>query len=128
MLTKKSILLVEDNAFVSMDLAFAVEQLNGCVVGPAATTTEALALIERHALAGAVLDCDLADRDVTPVALLLADMGVPIILHTGTGPPAELLRAIPDVTVIPKPLASSEVVRILAKHIEDSAAPLIRRT
>ena len=48
MLNGLAILIVEDEAFIAIDLADAITDLGGVVIGPVASVAEALALIERH--------------------------------------------------------------------------------
>ncbi len=69
MLNQRFVLILEDNAFVALDLSMAVEDSDGIVIGPAGSVAEALALIDAQEISAAVLDCQLSDRDVTPVAL-----------------------------------------------------------
>jgi CheY-like chemotaxis protein len=113
MLNQKLILIVEDNCFLALDLAMAVEDLDGCVVGPVASVAEALVLLDSHQLAGAVLDCQLSDRDVTPVVTMLVDRGVPLVIHTGTGLPPALAEMHPNLPVLMKPLKPAVVVELL---------------
>jgi hypothetical protein len=55
------------------------------VVGPVGSVDEALTLVKREAdrLDGAVLDINLRDEHVFPVADLLTERGVPFIFTTG---------------------------------------------
>lgn len=77
------ILVVEDNFLVAMDQLFMVEQCGCVAVGPVGSVSEALTLIRQTALDGAVLDVNLGDCRVWPVAELLEERGVPFILATG---------------------------------------------
>ena len=103
MFGEKPILIVEDDAYLALDLAMAVEQLEGRVVGPVATVAEALVVLEASQIAAAILDVELADRDVAPVIVLLAERGVPFVVHTGTGLPSHLAELHPNVPVVRKP-------------------------
>jgi DNA-binding response OmpR family regulator len=103
MLGGLSILIAEEDVLVALDLAAAVEELDGKVVGPVDSAADALALLETEKVDAAILDANLADRDVTPLALLLVDKAVPVIVHTGTGLPDELVKVHPDLPVIQKP-------------------------
>jgi DNA-binding NtrC family response regulator len=119
LLNQKSILIVEDNCFLALDLAMAVEDAGGRVVGPVASVADALSLLETHQLGGAVLDCQLTDRDVTPVVMELIDRGVPLVIHTGTGLPPALSEAHPNLPVLMKPLKPAIVVELLASRMRD---------
>jgi len=121
MLDQKAILIVEDNAFLAVDLAMAVEDLGGCVVGPVARVDEAMSLLDVHQLAGAVLDSQLEDRDITPVVTSLLRQGVPLVIHTGTGLPAALALSHPDLPVLIKPLKPAIVLELLMARMRDFA-------
>ena len=122
MLDQKSILIVEDNCFLAVDLAMAVEDLGGNVIGPVARVDEALSLLDLHQVAGAVLDSQLEDRDITPVATSLVAQGVPVVIHTGTGLPPALALAHPDLPVLIKPLKPAIVLELLMARMRDFAA------
>ncbi|CAN5178498.1 hypothetical protein BH11PSE2_BH11PSE2_19370 [soil metagenome] len=85
-----AVFIAEDEPFIAFDLATTIEDAGGVVVGPAATVTEALALLKNQPVAAAILDVNLGDRDICPVAELLLARGVPVIFHTGLGVPDEL--------------------------------------
>ena len=97
-----------------LDLAFAVEDAGGQVVGPAASVAEALTLLENRPVHGAILDVNLTDRDITPVVAVLAERRVPMILQSGRGLPAELAARFPGLTVRMKPCTSTELIAALA--------------
>jgi len=111
------ILIVEDEALIALDLAAAVEEFDGRVIGPVATVAEALSLLEQGVVAAAVLDANLADRDVTPIALRLIEQVVPFVIHTGTGLPAELAAIDSDILVIQKPSRAASVITRLIGRI-----------
>ena len=113
-----SILIVEDNPIIALDMAFAVEDAGGTVVGPAASIKEALALIRKCPIAGAILDVNLVDGDITPVAERLIADAVPLIFQTGVGLPADLAARFPDLVVRIKPCIASEMIEHLAAMIE----------
>ena len=109
------ILIVEDEPIIAMDLADAVSELGGGVVGPFATVWEAFASLEHNAISGAILDATLQDRDITPLAAHLIGRDIPIVIHSGTGLPKELAALHPDLAVIAKPATSSWVTSRLAR-------------
>src|SRR4051794_13109290 len=69
----------------------AVEDANGEVLGPAATVREALQLLGTAKVHAAILDANLPDGDVTPVAEELIARGIPIIINTGVALPFKLM-------------------------------------
>jgi DNA-binding response OmpR family regulator len=114
MLTDLTILIVEDEVLLALDLALALEDRGALVMGPAATVAEGLAMAEQGGISAAILDANLLDRDITPLALHLIDRGIPFVIHTGTGLPADLARTHPDLTVVMKPALPETVLRALA--------------
>lgn len=108
-------LIVEDEPFVAIDLAITVEEAGGVVVGPAGSVQEAMALIGKEQIEAAILDVDLSDRDVTPVAELLISKGIPVVMHTGVGLPPHLKALYPTLPVFLKPAKHNALTSKLAE-------------
>lgn len=87
MLNHSAVLVAEDEPFIALDLALAIEDAGGKVVGPASSAKEALMLLERHPVCGAILDVNLVDGDISPVVEYLIAHDVPLVLQTGVGLP-----------------------------------------
>ena len=119
----KRILVVEDNALIAVDLAYTLRDVGAVVIGPYAHASKALAAVAAADglagtfLDGAILDVNLADGSVTPVAAALNDGCVPMIFCTGVRLPAELAALIPDATVFHKPCDTARVTTVLASMI-----------
>jgi ActR/RegA family two-component response regulator len=109
-LNQVSVLIVEDEPFIALDLAEAVKEARGNVIGPAGSVREALLLIKLNLVQAAVLDVNLSDRDVTPVAELLIEGGVPVIFYSGLALPAALRERYPSACFYKKP---SPTMRLL---------------
>jgi len=84
-LTGRRVLVVEDEALVAMLVEDALLDAGAAVLGPAATVSEALLLLEQERPDVAVLDLNLAGETSTPVADVLAKRGVPFVVATGYG-------------------------------------------
>jgi ActR/RegA family two-component response regulator len=115
---KHRILIVEDEAIIALDLADAVADVEAEVVGPVASVAEALALLATTPINGAVLDANLFDGVVTPLALHLLDLGVPFVIHTGTGLPIDLAARPRDVPLVMKPAKATSVVATLMQKLD----------
>ena len=76
-------------------------------------------MLNARPVAGAILDVNLVDGDITPVAEHLIGLGVPIILQTGVGLPGGLATRFPDLVVHIKPCISAILVRQLEAMIAD---------
>ena len=82
----KRVLLVEDEALVAMLLETIIEDMGASPVGAFATIEEALAAVEGEGpFDVALLDVNLAGREVFPVAEALKARGVPVVFSTGYG-------------------------------------------
>lgn len=85
-LTDSRILIVEDESLVAMLLETILEDMGCQPLGPVATVDEALAFLESGAaLDAALLDVNVAGREVFPVAAMLEARGVPFVFSTGYG-------------------------------------------
>lgn len=82
----RRVLVVEDESLVAMLLETILEDM-GCVpVGPASTVDEGLQLAAGgEPLDAALLDVNVAGRQVFPIAEALKARGVPFVFSTGYG-------------------------------------------
>jgi len=112
----RRLLVVEDDYLIAVDLARDLARRGAEVVGPAGSVRDALALVEAEGdrLDGAVLDINLRDQRVYPVADALAARGVPFVFLTGYD-----AWVIPDahagVPRCEKPVSSTLLARMLSK-------------
>ena len=84
-LAGRRILVVEDESLVAMLLETILEDMGCLAVGPAATVDEGLRMASDEAVDAALLDVNVAGRQVFPIAQVLKDRGVPFIFSTGYG-------------------------------------------
>lgn len=117
MLADKPVLVVVDSVYLALDLADAVEQLNGRVVGPVGTVTEALRLLDSEEIAAAILDYELPDSDAALVAKALVDKDVPFVIHTGVPVLPEILVLRPQTPVLMQPVRPEDLATILAHEV-----------
>lgn len=120
-LRKARILIVEDQALVSLSLAALVEDAQGEVVGPVASVSDGLALLEKEDVHAAILDVQLADGEVTPIANVLLDRGKVVLFHTATGIPAHIVERHGQLPVCLKPAPPEHVVQKLAELLSRRA-------
>ena len=78
------VLLVEDEPIVALALMGALRSFGCEVVGPAYDLTQA-ELLSQGPLDGAILDVNLGDKKVFPVADILAEREIPFCFVTGYG-------------------------------------------
>ena len=85
-LTGRRILVVEDESLVAMLLETILEDMGCATLGPVSTIDEALAVIaDGSPFDGALLDVNVAGKEVFPVAAALKERGVPFVFSTGYG-------------------------------------------
>ena len=108
------ILIVEDGYLVAMEMKSAVERCGGAVVGPLASVRSALEAARQTTLDGAVLDVNLGDERVWPVAEFLKQQGVPFVFATGYSA-AEVPPRFKETPVLAKPVALDALRRALAE-------------
>jgi CheY-like chemotaxis protein len=78
----RSILVVEDELLIAMDIAAALEKA-GAHATMTTTVRHALILVEHDGLSGAILDHSLSDGDNTNLCARLKDRGIPYISYSG---------------------------------------------
>lgn len=111
------VLVVEDEPFIAFDLQMALEDVGAIVIGPASTIAEALALISREAVDGAILDVNLPDGTIGPVLDALPEQAS-VVVQTGVGLPPEVRAAHPNVQVFSKPTASDILIKRIASTLK----------
>ncbi|HWQ86486.1 response regulator [Brevundimonas sp.] len=85
-LTGRRVLVVEDESLVAMLLETILEDMGCTPVGPAANVDDGLAMAtDGERLDAALLDVNVAGRQVFPVAEALKARGVPFVFSTGYG-------------------------------------------
>jgi DNA-binding NtrC family response regulator len=86
---QKTVLIVEDEFLIAMDLQLLLERHGWRVIGPVATVRAALALLEVELPSVALLDVNLGNELVTPVAMALKASGVPFALASAYANPQQ---------------------------------------
>jgi two-component system, response regulator PdtaR len=117
MLPKSRVLIAEDEPLTALDIAATVRETGGEVLGPVASVSEAFVLLTEDGIDGAILDCNLLDGEITPVAEVLLERDVPVVLHTGSEMPLILQRHRKAPPLYHKPTASLVLARCLAQRI-----------
>jgi DNA-binding response OmpR family regulator len=118
----RSILVVEDEFLLAMEMEAILTDQGFVVIGPAATVAGALDLLEREHPDAAVLDVNLQGIAVTPVARALREMNIPFVLASAYRrsdlPVDDVLR---DAVKVGKPVKTAELIEILRRLIDFGA-------
>lgn len=115
------ILVAEDNMMVAMDLAAELEACDAQVIGPFARIGEALTAAAEGSPDGAILDVNLLDGEVTPLAEKLLADGIPVVFCTGVALPKELRGRYPDSPVFIKPTSPERLAEALSPLLVGAA-------
>jgi CheY-like chemotaxis protein len=113
------VLIAEDDFIAAMDVADTIEACGGNVSGPVAAADDGVALLRRSRPHMALLDMQLEDGFVTPLATILRQLEVPFGLVTAyrgkelDKPP---LQGAPRLS---KPYLASDLVRLIRILRED---------
>jgi DNA-binding LytR/AlgR family response regulator len=112
----RRLLIAEDEYMVALDLAEFFEDAGAEVIGPVGSLKDALALVasEGGRLDGALLDVNLRNDKVYPVADALSAAGVPFVFATGYGDHA-IPEAYSNVPRCDKPVDRHQLARLLSK-------------
>jgi len=112
---QRRVLLVEDEYFVAIEVVKALKDKGIAVVGPARSVDEALRMVEGNPIDAAILDINLHDQRVYPLAEALEARNIPLVFATGYGEQAipQQFRHIPR---FEKPLDLEQLVKAVARH------------
>lgn len=119
MLNDISVLVAEDQPFIALDLALAVEDAGGNVVGPAASCEEALTFLATGVVDAAILDVNLVDGDSLAVMEVLVGLDVPFIVQTAVELPLALAARFSGLVVQIKPCLAANLVARLEGLLTD---------
>lgn len=111
------ILVVEDEAAISLLLEDMLLDFGCEVIGPAARLSAALDAVAREQVDLAILDVNVAGEPIYPVAEALAQRSIPFVFSTGYGS-AGIRDAFRDRPVLQKPFAQHDLKQklILARR------------
>ncbi|WP_136637679.1 response regulator [Pseudooceanicola onchidii] len=101
---RQTVLLCEDEPIVALDLKFMLEDMGFDVVGPFADVKSAKHSLDVGVPDIAVLDVNLRDGQVFPLADVLMQQGVPLIFHSGHVDDREISRRYPGAETCMKPV------------------------
>jgi CheY-like chemotaxis protein len=93
----RSILVVEDELLIAMDIVAALEEA-GANATMTTTVRHALILVEHDGLSGAIMDHALSDGESTALCARLKERGIPYISYSGYSAVAGADRAAPHIT------------------------------
>ncbi|ASY56365.1 response regulator [Sinorhizobium sp. CCBAU 05631] len=115
---RKTVLIVEDEFLIAIDLKLLLERCGWSVLGPAATVKEALGLLGDGLPTVAILDVTLRDGSVAEVAEALRAQNVPFVVASAYSRPeligGEVLAGAPNVG---KPTEGRRLLTVLEQVV-----------
>jgi DNA-binding NtrC family response regulator len=117
---RPTVLVVEDEFIIALDLSETVRDLGFKVEGPFADNQNAFVAIDEELPDCAILDVKIADGEVYPLADALADAGVPLIFHSGHIPPVEIAERYPQAQACAKPCPPDRLISMIGCAIEEA--------
>jgi CheY-like chemotaxis protein len=117
----RKILIVEDEAPIALNLASAVQQAGGIVIGPVASVAAAHAAMADNRLDGALLDIRLRNETSFPLADVLVVLNIPFVFVSGLSS-ALMPYTHRERLLFDKPYEAAEVIAALAHLVRTAAA------
>lgn len=108
-----SILVVEDEFIIALDLSETARDLGFRVTGPFADKDHAMIAIAEEMPDLAILDVMTASGEVFPLADVLAAAGVPIIFHSGHCTSADIAERYPKALAAAKPCPPATLISMI---------------
>ena len=112
-LAGRSILVVEDETLIALDIADAFERA-GAQVTTTATLRDATKLVEAEGLSAAILDHVLGRDDSSGLCRRLKERGVPFVIHTGFD------RMVPEGPRVSKPARPDVLVAAVSGLLQQT--------
>jgi CheY-like chemotaxis protein len=110
----RSVLVVEDEAMIAIMLEDFLESLGLRLHGVATTLEDGCALAEAGGFDMAILDCNLGNRQVWPVADIITRSSIPFLLSSG-GAASDIPPRFAQVPLLEKPYTISAITETLSK-------------
>ncbi|NNE57257.1 MAG: response regulator [Hellea sp.] len=122
----KTILIVEDDPFIALDLQDTFENEGFEVFGPVAAVDEALSLLERGIPDVAMLDYNLGRETSIPLAHQLDKISVPYIFVSGQVDRVVTGNDQRQQTVVSKPFDPDRLIQIIKDLITKNDNPIFQ--
>jgi len=120
-LTGLSILILEDEPLIALDIVWSLKQ-SGADVTTARDLSSALNLAGDADFSAAVIDYKISDADSSPLCSLLIERRIPFLIYTGNAV-VQWQWQWPDVPVISKPASPCALIAAIAGLLSQKEIP-----
>jgi len=120
----KRVLLVEDDIFIGMDMADAIERVGGIVYGPITDRDNATKIASFGDIDCAIIDFNLGLRNSVKLAEFCSENNIPCVCYTGDSRAAHKANMQEFALVIEKPAKPTLVLEKLAVRMQDTSTSL----
>jgi CheY-like chemotaxis protein len=112
----RRVLIVEDDPYITLALEEALTDFGMIVAGSARNLVDAVRLAQAAAFDLALLDVNIGQDQIDPVADIIHARGIPFVFTTGCGR-AGLPEAYVEQAVVEKPFYVDEILRALREEL-----------
>jgi two-component sensor histidine kinase len=119
--SRRRILVVEDEGLVGALTSELIDQMGYSALGPCMDLNEAMGVMRRNHIDGAVLDVNLGGELVFPLAKALIDRSIPVVFLTGYEKTA-VGGGFEVFPILQKPVAADELRNVLSQVLGPSRA------
>ncbi|QGM99782.1 response regulator [Methylocystis parvus] len=112
----RRVLIVEDDPFITLALEETLSEFGLVIAGTARTVPQAVRLAQTIAFDLALLDVNIGDDRIDPVADIIFARKIPFVFTTGCGR-AGLPEAYPEQAIVEKPFYVEEILRTLREEL-----------
>lgn len=109
-MSQPCVLVAEDEMIIGVDLCDTVKEAGFDVAGPYDTAQSAFDAIELRRPDLAILDINLDDGEVYPLAEQLMAANIPVIFHSGRVNPREVSDRYPHARALAKPCPPNQII------------------
>lgn len=113
------VLVAEDELIVGHDLCDTVAEAGYEVEGPFDDISSAMLAFQKHKPDVAILDIQLGDGIVYPLAEQMMAENVPVIFHSGQMSPDEVTQRFPRALALSKPCPPAAVIASVQKALHE---------
>ncbi|KAA8605723.1 histidine kinase [Salipiger aestuarii] len=115
---KARVMLCEDEFIVALDMQMMLEDFGYDVEGPFPSLRSAFTALDGDVPDVALLDVNLRDGEVFPLADRLARLGVRLVFHSGHVNDDEIAQRYPDAECCQKPTSDRSLRAALGRQVE----------